>query len=189
MKKVPDTILRESSLALTGADYVKDKLVALTSIGPRSLYDEVYAIKVRVKALDSLAKKIVSKRAKGRKYRAEDVTDIVGMRLLCLYAGDLPRATKALLAFLRFCQSPEIKLIDGVTVDDAIHEIRIYKSRNTSHIYDSVHRDCLKLNLQELNASGDKKVSLIEAGSGQSTYSSIHFVVFCLSHSRSVPAD
>lgn len=188
MTKPSSAILKESSLALNGSDYVRDKLLALTSIGPRSLYEQVYAIKVRVKSLESLAGKVALKRIEGRKdYSARNVTDIVGMRLLCLYAEDLPRATKSLISFLRFCQYPEIKLIEGESLDDGIHEIRIYKSANTSRIYDTIFRDCLKLNLQEKNEKGEKKISLIEAKSGESTYSSIHFVIFCLSHSSGEP--
>ena len=185
---VTERIKKEASLALTGADDVKDKLLALTSIGPRSLYDQVYAVKIRVKSLDSLSSKIVDKRRNKRpSYTAADVTDIVGMRLLCLYAEDLPRTTKALISFFRLCQSPNIKLIDGDTLDEAIHEIRVHKSSNTSRIYDTVYRDCVKLRLSEKNSEGEKKVDLIESDDAERTYSSVHFVVYCLSHSSGTP--
>lgn len=56
------TLERDASLALTGADYVREKLAAVAGLGPNSLYDQVYAIKFRVKSLDSLVSKVKSKR-------------------------------------------------------------------------------------------------------------------------------
>ncbi|MEL6954394.1 MAG: hypothetical protein AAFN09_06585 [Pseudomonadota bacterium] len=187
-KTVAEKIREEASLSLTGAEYVRDKLLALTSIGPKSLYEQVYAVKIRVKTLESLAEKVVAKkREKGQHYRAADVTDIVGMRLLCLYAEDLPRVTKALVSFVRFCQSPEIRLIAGDALDDAIDELIIYKSSNTSRIYEAVHRECKNLPLSQKNTKGEEKVKFVEAESDGKSYSSIHFVVNCLSHASGAP--
>lgn len=187
-KTAADRVREEASLSLTGAEYVRDKLLALTSIGPKSLYEQVYAVKIRVKTLDSLAEKIVAKRKeKGRNYKAADVTDIVGMRLLCLYAEDLPRVTKALISFVRFCQSPEIRLIDGDTLDEAIEELIIYKSSNTSRIYETVHRECGKLPLSEHNSCDEKKIKFVENEKDGKSYSSIHLVIKCLSHSSGAP--
>lgn len=141
MKRLIGTIAlrKEASLALSGAEYVKEKLTAVAGIGSRSLYDDVYAIKFRVKSLDSLVAKVIERRrTKSKKYQASDATDIVGMRLLCLYAEDLPHVAKSIISFVKFCQSPEIRLVDGEELDDAIHEIKIYKSNRNARVYDAV---------------------------------------------------
>jgi ppGpp synthetase/RelA/SpoT-type nucleotidyltranferase len=182
-------IEKEASLALTGAEYVREKLIALAGLGPNSLYDQTYAIKVRVKSLDSLKKKVIQKKKEPQKkgYKAGDATDLVGMRLLCLYGEDLPRVTKSLIAFVRFCQSPEIRLIEGETLDDAFHEVIVYKSNRNARVYDTVHRSCAQLGLSERNSKGEEKLRLVAHEGDEKSYSSIHFVCNGTSYASGQP--
>ena len=182
-------IEKNASLALTGAEYVREKIIALAGIGPNSLYDQVYAIKVRAKSLDSLVKKVKKKRkSKDKKnYQPGDATDVVGVRLLCLYGEDLPNATRSLVNFIRFCQSPEIKLIAGESLDDAIKEIVVYKSTRNARVYDTVHKYCAQLNLSKDPQTGKSKVSLVPHIGDEASYSSIHFVCFGVSHASGTP--
>jgi len=189
------TIKKDASIALLGAEDVKEKLIALAGIGPNSLYDQVYAVKVRVKSVDSLVAKVVDKRkdiAK-RSYAASDATDIVGVRLLCLYAEDLPNVIQSLISFLKFIQLNSIRLLEGDTLDEAIHEIKVYKSNSNARVYDQVHRYCNQLGLSERNRRGEAKIELEDFEGKQKTYSSIHFVCNALSYAsgavRTVPIE
>lgn len=190
------TAEKEASLALAGADYVREKLIALSGVGPNSLYDQVYAIKVRVKSLDSLVEKIREKN-KGRKtpdssgasaraYSAFSATDIVGMRLLCLYSEDLLGVTQSFVKFLKFIQSDSVSLLYGEHLDDAIHEIQIFKSDSNEKPYDAVYSYCKELNLSQVNDNGEEKVRIHHSPYGEKTYSSIHIVCFALSYSSGV---
>ncbi|MGC9417825.1 MAG: hypothetical protein ACP5EN_02525 [Rhodovulum sp.] len=182
-----EKIRRDASLALTGAEYVREKLVALAGLGPNSLYEQVYAIKVRVKSLDSLVDKVKEKR-KTKKYSAHDATDLVGMRLLCVYAEDLPEATRSLVRFLRFCQSPEVKLFAGEDLSEAIREIIVYKSTRNARVYDSVFRYCKELPGIAHEDSGTH-LALVEHEGDEKSYSSIHFVCRGISYASGSPKE
>lgn len=187
--KLSKLIEKEASLALTGAEYVREKLIALAGLGPNSLYDQTYAIKVRVKSLDSLKKKVIKKKKEPTKktYKAEDATDLVGMRLLCLYGEDLPRVTKSLISFVRFCQSPEIRLIEGETLDEAFHEVIVYKSNRNARVYDTVFKSCGQLGLSEKNKKNEEKLKIVAHEGDSKSYSSIHFVCNGISYASGQP--
>lgn len=107
------------------------------------------------------------------------------MRLLCLYAEDLPRLTRTCLSFLRFCQKPEIKIIDGDELDECIEEIIVYKSNRNARVYDSIFADCKQIGLAELNSKNKPKVQLVEVGEDDpKNYSSIHIVCNTLSYAN-----
>jgi ppGpp synthetase/RelA/SpoT-type nucleotidyltranferase len=178
---------KEASLALSGAEYVRQKLNALAGLGPVSLYSQVYAIKLRVKSIDSLVKKTIDRRKKKPTYSPADATDLVGMRLLSIYANDLPNVVLSVLSFIKFCQTPSIQVMSGSTLDDTIQEIKVYKSSQTERIYDSIYDIFLKLRLSEYNKKGEKKVSLITYRDSAKSYSSVHILCECTSYSSGAP--
>lgn len=178
---------KEASLALSGAEYVRQKLNALAGLGPVSLYSQVYAIKLRVKSIDSLVKKTIDRRKRKPKYSPADVTDLVGMRLLSIYANDLPNVVYSVLSFIKFCQTPSIQVMSGSTLDDTIQEIKVYKSSQTERIYDSIYDIFLKLRLSKYNKKGEEKVSLITYADSAKSYSSVHILCECTSYSSGAP--
>lgn len=186
----------DASLAISGAEYIREKLASLVAMGPRPLYDEVYAIKLRTKSTQSLAKKVALKRSKEKpNYTASEATDIVGMRLLSLFASELPSITRSLLTFLRFCQSPQIALIQGENLNQAIREIIIYKSKQAASaiIYEKIYRFCKSQPIDEFNSDGTEKIGLIDFQETDKSYSSVHIVVNAVSYSggssKTIPVE
>lgn len=179
----------DATIALSGADYVKEKLSSLAAMGPRPLFDEVYAIKLRTKSVTSLASKVHKKRTKPKdpkpKYKAADATDIVGMRLLSLFAGDLPKVTRSLLSFIKFCQTPQIALIAGDTLNDGIREVIIYQSKQAENAdtYEQIYRYCKTQPIDEFYPNGKKKISIMDPKETGKPYSSVHIVVDSISYS------
>lgn len=182
-KQINSTLTKEASLALSGAEYVRQKLNALAGIGPSSLYSQVYAIKFRVKSLDSLVNKCRDRQKRNKKYKPGDATDLVGMRLLSIYAADLPNAVQAVLQFIKFCQSPEVQLMQGKSFDDAITEVKVYKSTRNAIIYDSIYQRLVALKLSQTNEKGEIKCQMVVEKESSKSYSSIHILCNCLSYS------
>lgn len=181
-------LVKDASLALTGAEYVREKIIALAGLGPNNLYDQVYAIKVRVKSLDSLVAKVQDKRKK-KPYEASDATDIIGMRLLCLYAEDLPNVTKALIRFIGFCQKPEIGLISGALLSNGIKEIIVYKSERNARVYDNIFKYCQQIVGSKRGGSEPGKVVIVEHRGDEKSYSSIHFVCYGVSYASGIAKE
>lgn len=188
MSKLRATIAleKEASLALSGAEYVREKLTALAGMGSNSLFDQAYAIKFRTKSVDSLVQKTISKK-KEKEYQPSDATDLVGMRLLTLYASELSLLAKSVVNFLRFCQGDNVKLVSGPELDDGIREVKVYKSNQNARIYDNVYHYFLGLPLAEKDGAGKEKVQLISYIGEEKSYSSIHIVVNCISHAAGNP--
>jgi len=185
-------IQQEASSVLIGAEYLSDRIKSLADIGPNSLHDQVYAVKVRVKTLDSLIAKVKNKRTDPSKaeYSATDSTDIVGVRLLSLYGADLFKVVQSLIGFIGMLQSDQIQLIAGDLLDDAIEEIIVFKSTSNRHGYDTAYRLCQSLPLHEVNQKGNSKLILVEEdGKDSKTYSSIHFICRGLSYANGAPKE
>lgn len=179
-------ISQEASFALSGAEYVRQQLSALTMIGTSPLANTVYALKLRVKTIDSLVGKTIVRLKKKIPYSPQQATDLVGMRLLALYATDLPELTNATINFIRFCQSSDIALIKGNSLDDAITEIKIYKSNQTERIYDNVFNYIQGLPLSKFTTEGKVKVEVITNEESRKSYSSIHIICNCLSREAGI---
>jgi ppGpp synthetase/RelA/SpoT-type nucleotidyltranferase len=64
------------------------------------LFDGTYAISSRVKSGKRLHDKITQRRAEGRDYSLDKVTDIIGIRLINLYRQDVPSTVDALLGLV-----------------------------------------------------------------------------------------
>lgn len=180
-KKKLESLKKDASLALSGAEYVREKLISLSGIGSRTLFDKAYAIKFRVKSLDSLVNKVIDKHKEKPHYCCSDATDLVGMRLLVLYASELPTMCKHVVNFIRFCQNPDIGLMKGTSLDDAILEVKVFKSDQNQRVYDSVYKYFYNLPFNRNGNSIDKVTSETYTGDEKS-YSSIHIVCSCLSY-------
>ena len=85
---------------LMAAETLKPKLLSMLTLGPRSLEHDAYAIKARVKMFDSAVDKIIRKR-KEKPYSITDLTDVVGLRILCLWPDDISRALEKLITTIR----------------------------------------------------------------------------------------
>jgi ppGpp synthetase/RelA/SpoT-type nucleotidyltranferase len=93
---------REVFETLQAAEAVATRLRALTdSLGPDFISMQFY-VRIRVKSYDSIIKKIYGKRREaGRElYALEDVTDIVGLRIVTLYDDDVKKALNHVLALV-----------------------------------------------------------------------------------------
>ena len=177
----------DTAKALAGSEYVRDKLISLLTIGPRSMGNTYYAIKCRVKSEDSLIEKIKQKKRQPdkRNYNASMVTDIVGLRILTVFSQDLLNATIDFLDFIEFCQSPGIDLFHGNSIDDAVQEIIVYKSKNNRAAYDLVHSRLKQVRLGS-KPGGRSKLESLDS-SPEQPYSSIHIVCNCVSHYAKAP--
>jgi len=174
-----------SAVALSGSEYIRDRLLSLLFVGPRNIGNSYYAIKCRVKSEESLGEKIRKKKDEGRAYSAASATDIVGLRILTIYSQDLINACVDFLDFISFCQRSEISLFAGQEIDDAIREIIIYKSNNNTEAYDLVHSRLQRIPLRP-KPDGSPKLVLQPATQDQ-PYSSIHILCTCLSHYARAP--
>ena len=75
----PRKIQGETARVLVGSEYVRDKLLSLLSVGPRSISSKYYAIKSRVKSEESISQKVQRKKTLDNKpsYSVDSITDIV----------------------------------------------------------------------------------------------------------------
>jgi len=172
--------------ALSGADYVREKLLSLAATGPAPLISQTYAIKCRVKSAQSLSNKVVEKRTTNKEYTAFSATDIIGMRLLALYSEELLELTSSLLSYISFCQSPDIQLFVGDSLQDCVQEAIVFKSQDNPDIYDSVY-DYLKRKNFGKNEKGKDKLQEGKFSDPKKKYSSIHLVCNSLSYAGDTP--
>jgi len=170
-----EEIRKDATLALAGAEYVRDRLLSLLSAGPKNILSTYYAIKCRVKSEDSLVEK-VKRKHKGDKseYRASDATDIVGLRILTIYSEDLLLAALDYLNFVDFCQKSGIGFCPSGKRSNAVSEIIVYKSQADWAVYEKI-----KIYLESLKRSSvdDEDLRLeFKAATKDLPYSSIHIV-------------
>lgn len=112
--------------ALNGADATRQKLLRAISVGSTSLEDEAYAIKCRVKSVESLVNKVIGKRLENKTYKPSDATDIIGLRILVLFKKELPQIISSFLYFIDWAQKSPFNLFLGQSIHEAIKEIIIY---------------------------------------------------------------
>src|SRR5258707_112961 len=114
--------------ALSGADYVRDKLLSTLTMGAFDFSRRLYAIKCRVKSKSKLVEKVRKRREEKPHYQASHVTDIVGLRMICLFSMDLPKTVSDFLDYISFMQDPRLGLFRGDKLVDAIAEAIVYAS-------------------------------------------------------------
>jgi ppGpp synthetase/RelA/SpoT-type nucleotidyltranferase len=163
------------SLALSGADSVRDRMVSFLTMGICDIAQHCYAIKCRVKSEKSLVEKVSFKRrTKNSGYAASDATDIIGLRLLVLHHGDLLATCRRLVDFLRFGLQNYTGLFSGSNLDNCIREVVVYDTGQNEHIYKSIYEYFMSLALYEL-PDGSPKVRSAHSTREQ-PYSSVHLV-------------
>lgn len=181
-----EDVRKDCAVVLSGAEYVRDKILSLASIGPNPLArsSAIYAIKCRVKAEERLLNKVIHRRIvrKDDTYSPYRVKDIVGLRLICIYSDSLLSVTRSFLDFIRFCQTDHVCLFRGTSLDSAIEEVKVYSSDQASYVYDAVHAELHNLGI------GMSKIEKVEATRNE-PYSSIHIVCRAVSYHASKPRD
>lgn len=130
-----DQLRLEAFTALSGADFVRQRLLHGFSMGSPSLESEAYMIKSRVKAADSLVTKVLERREEKPLYRASDVRDIIGLRILSLFRNDLPILVRRFLYFIEWSQRDPFSLFYGTGLDESIEEIKIYPTSDMTDPY------------------------------------------------------
>src|ERR1700687_472195 len=96
---------------LQAAEAVAARLRALTdSLGPDFISMRFY-VRIRVKGYDSVVKKIYMRRRKRGKelYSLENITDLVGFRIVTLYDDDIKTAIEHLFRLIRMGSSEPLR--------------------------------------------------------------------------------
>lgn len=169
--------------ALAGADQVRTRVLAALSLGASPTVDRLaYQIKCRVKAHESLVKKVIDRQKKKPEYQPSDVRDIVGLRLLSLFRRDLPALVSRFLSFISAGQSEHLSLFIGSELQDCIEEIIIYTTRAEEH-NDTIDNQLVDLFVSKGLADGPKSSSKTKVRfkieRKETKYSSIHLIVWC----------
>ncbi len=176
--------------ALSGADNVERLLLAGLTLGSPSIETLAYVIKTRIKSHTSLVNKVVDRRSKGKThYRAQDATDIVGLRLLVLFRNELPALVSELLAFLDAGQRPPFNLFLGPDLQATIKEIIIYRTSSVADVTDELIANAFEQvgfrpEVVESGVALDDVRAKAKVVHKPTEYSSIHIVVWCSSKSH-----
>lgn len=174
-----DELKLDAFVAISGADFVRQRLTHGLSIGNPSLEAEAYMIKSRVKSVDSLITKVIERKEGKPGYAAADATDIVGLRILCLFRNELPVLVGRFLRFVDWSQKTPYFLFAGENLEDCIKEVIIYP---TSDVHDTYIDLCVtELASYNLFQAVDNRYSggpLVEIDRKDSRYSSIHIVLY-----------
>ena len=130
-----DQLRLDAFVALSGAEFARQRILHGLSVGNPSLEAEAYMIKSRVKAADSLVTKVLERLPKKPSYKAEDVRDVIGLRLLTLFRNELPILVRRFLNFVEWSQKDPFFLFHGNMISDCIEEIIIYPTSVNSDPY------------------------------------------------------
>lgn len=170
--------------ALSGANEVRERLLAGLAMGTPSVVSSTYLTKCRVKEHHKIVEKVLDRRTKNPSYTASHLTDIVGLRLLSLYRKELPLILDRFLSFVFFAQQDPFALFSGPKLIDTLHEVIIYRTSDDTdtalqHVI-SVFRN-LKLSVEIVPDGKDPNdveadVKIVKK---PSEYSSIHLVLWC----------
>ncbi|MES9990605.1 MAG: hypothetical protein ABW098_01530 [Candidatus Thiodiazotropha sp.] len=142
----------------------KDKLIS--SLIQSDLFDKCYAYKSRVKSEKKLLEKKIRKRAKKPHYELEDITDVIGIRLVTLFKSDMPKVFNELLRIIshKTLQPNPFK-------PNSLKEVIVYHTGQ----YDETTTN-IKHCLEEL--SDLPKDYIFDAQQSKEGYSSIHIVAY-----------
>ncbi len=173
--------------ALAGADLVQRALLAGLSLGDPSIDALAYAVKCRVKAHEKLVAKVLIRRKDGKhSYRAQDATDIVGLRFLALFRNELPELLRQVLTFFDTAQRAPYNLLVGPDLERTIQEIVIYRNHSMPDTTDQIIvREFERIGFPPIVVPHDKKPGDFKEKAkivyAPSEYSSIHIVIWASS--------
>lgn len=165
---------------LADAVSVRDSLLSVLEIGHPSVKDTAHFITSRVKSFDSLINKVIERRLrrdvnpeKYADYNINDVTDIVGLRLLALFRDDLATLTEAFLNTLLSLSDTSLSILEKNTLQESVREVIIYPPA----FDDDGETDVIRavFNKFGLTVTQENKATM---------YSSIHIVLFCKKDGR-----
>ena len=162
---------------LAAAETVKPKLLSLLTLGPDALDNYAYAIKARVKGYDSAVTKITEKRQKGNAaYTPFSMTDVIGVRVLCLWPDDISTVLERLLRIIQEIAQTTLSSFAGQALADVLTEVIVYKAINSPAVYDVIGKQLTNWLLAHGRASDCVRV---ENSPRDRPYSSVHLVVWC----------
>jgi ppGpp synthetase/RelA/SpoT-type nucleotidyltranferase len=169
---------------LSGADEVRKKLLSAMDMGNPSIDQLAYLIKCRIKNHGGLVEKVLDRKKKKPSYKASDVTDIVGLRILALYRADLPTIIRQFLRVVSFASEELINLFAGPGLHQSIHEIIIYRASSDADVVDElILAEFEKYGLtSEIVPEGTRLEDVkahVKIVRKQALYSSIHLVFWC----------
>ena len=173
--------------ALAGAELIQRSTLAGLALGNPSIDSLAYAIKCRVKAHEKLVLKVLERRRKGKHtYRAQDATDIVGLRLLTLFRNELPELLRQFLDFLEWAQREPFNLFVGPNLDSTINEIIIYRTTAMADVTDDlIAREFERIGFPPVTVEPGTDPVLVKAKAkivhNPNEYSSIHIVAWASS--------
>lgn len=133
--------LQRAALVEThGAEQAMRLLVGAMNFGPDNVRSHAYALKARVKTVDSIVRKVLSKREDGKpEYDVDTLTDLIGIRILCLWADDLIDTSRWLIRFVdRFNKSPS-QIFVGPNLYDSVVEVIVYHAATETEL---IYREC-----------------------------------------------
>ena len=177
-----DVVLTEKEqeqlrLLLAAAETIKPKLLSLLTLGPDALDAHAYAIKARVKGYDSAVAKIIEKRERGaREYSPSKMTDVIGVRVLCLWPDDIAVILERLIRMIDEICSTGLSSFAGTSIAEVVTEVIVYKAANSPAIYDVIGKQLTAWLLDHGRASECVRV---EDSPKHRPYSSVHMVVWC----------
>lgn len=160
---------------LADAQSALDALMSRMRFGSDNINKYAYAVKARVKNASSLVEKVDAKRISGKNnYTVYDATDLIGVRILCLWPNDLVGAVMWLLRFIEDKSEPgHDSLFSGPSINEAIKEIIIYRaSTPTKYIYEECHT---RVNVSFRDKLDEYKINIANIDDSKN-YSSIHIV-------------
>jgi len=160
---------------LMAAETLKPKLLSMLTLGPRSLEHDAYAIKARVKMFDSAVDKIIRKR-KEKPYSITDLTDVVGLRILCLWPDDISRALEKLITTIREVIGTGLSSFRSTDISEVITEVIVYKGPNSPAIYDVIGAQVLEWLEFDPRLGSCVKTA---PSPRERPYSSVHMVLWC----------
>lgn len=167
----------ELRLLLAAAETVRPKLLSLLSLGPDALEAHAYAIKARVKGFESATAKILEKRQRGTAdYSPSRITDVIGVRVLCLWPDDIAIILERLIRTIDEICSTGLSSFAGSSLADVVTEVIVYKAPNSPAVYDVIGKQLTTWLLDHGRASDCVRV---EDSPKDRPYSSVHMVVWC----------
>jgi ppGpp synthetase/RelA/SpoT-type nucleotidyltranferase len=111
---------------LAGAELVQRRLLAGLSMGTPSFERSTYLIKTRIKEHSKIVDKVFVRRKTRPDYRASDVSDVIGLRILTLYRSDLPGLLQRFLKFVDQARGEPLDLFPSGSIEEVIEEVIVY---------------------------------------------------------------
>lgn len=163
---------------LTAAEPVKAKLLSAFSLGPASLDSHAYAVKARVKSFESAEAKILDRRRArpSEPYGPGDLTDIIGVRLLCLWPDEIALIFEKLVQMMKEICRTSLSSFASPDLGEVINEVIVYRAPSSPGNYYFIKDQLVRL--LEFDPRLSECVRDTESARDR-PYSSVHMVFWC----------